>query len=182
MHAQQTGLIINTTKTKVMFFNTSTHACITINNEPLEVVDDFVYLGSLISQDNVAQKDIQHRLGKGRSTYTTLRNIWKSNTFSLKTNHTLVKPVLLYGAECWQITKICRILWPNKISNKELHMKTGCRDVITEIKHRRLKWLGHVLQMPPEWIPKVALRWTPTGKKEERLNCWRWASCGARHS
>ena len=185
-YALQTGLIINTSKTKVMSINTTTQPCITINDELLEVVDDFVYLGSLISQDNAAQKDIQRRLGHARSTYTRLHHIWKSNSYSLKTKirlfNTLVKPVLLYGAECWRITKcdmskvssfyngclrkICRIFWPNKISNKELYMKTGCRDVITEVKHRRLRWLGHVLRMPPERIPKVALRWTPPGKRK----------------
>ena len=26
-------------------------------------------------------------------------------------------------------------------------------------------WLGHVLRMPQDSIPKVALRWTPTGKR-----------------
>ena len=119
-----------------------------------------MYLGSLISQDNAAQKDIQRRLGHARSTYTRLYNIWKSNTYSLKTKirlyNTLVKPVLLYGAECWRVTKcdmskvssfhngclrkICRVFWPNTITNKELYLKTGCRDVITEVKHCRLRW------------------------------------------
>ena len=42
-YAKQTGLIINTTtKTKVMSINTTTQACITINNEPLEIIGDFM--------------------------------------------------------------------------------------------------------------------------------------------
>ena len=87
-----------------------------------------------------------------------------------------------YTSECWCITKcdmskvssfynvclrICCIFWPNKISNKDLHIKTGCRDVTTEVKHRRLRWLGHLLRMPPERIPKVAIRWTPPGIRKE---------------
>ena len=68
-------IIINTTKTKVMSINTTTQTRITINNEELEVIDDFVYLGSLISKDNSAQKDIQRRLGQACSTYTSLHNI-----------------------------------------------------------------------------------------------------------
>ena len=35
-----------------------------------------------------------------------------------------------------------------------------------QIKQRRLRWLGHVFRMPPERIPKVALRWTPPGKRK----------------
>ena len=33
------------------------------------------------------------------------------------------------------------------------------------IQKHRLRWLGHVLRMPQDYIPKVALRWTLTGKR-----------------
>ena len=59
---------------------------------------------------------------------------------------------------------ICNIFWPNKISNDDLYQKTGCISIDLEIKKRRLGWLGHVLRMSPERIPKVALRWTTAGK------------------
>lgn len=42
-----------------MSINRSEQTYITINNEPLEVVNDFVYPGSLVRQDNAAHKDIQ---------------------------------------------------------------------------------------------------------------------------
>ena len=93
-----------------------------------------------------------------------------------------VKSVLLYGSECWRIVKrdinkvnvfhnsclqrICNIFWPNKISNNDLYQKTGCTSMDLEIKKRWLRWLGHVLRMLPERIPKVALRWTPAGKRK----------------
>ena len=91
-----------------------------------------------------------------------------------------MKSILLYGSECWRVVKgdmakidafhngclrkICRIFWPNKISNVDLYKKTGCNSAVLEIKRRRLRWLRHVLRMPGHSIPKVALRWTPPGK------------------
>ena len=48
----------------------------------------------------------------------------------------------------------------------ELHKKTACNSAVLEIKRRRLRWLGHVLRMPNERIPKVALRWTPPGRRK----------------
>lgn len=41
--------------------------------------------------------------------------------------------------------KICRIFWPNKISNRELYRKTCCQSVVMEIKRRRIRWLCYVL-------------------------------------
>jgi len=37
---------------------------------------------------------------------------------------------------------------------------------ITEEKQRRRwRWIGHVFRCPPSAIPKVALSWTPAGKR-----------------
>ena len=194
-YAKQTGLYINQKKTQVMCINTPTVAPITIDGEPLECVEDFSYLGSLISTEFGTQKDIKARLNKARGVFSQLRNIWKSKQYSLKTKLRLynsnVKAVLLYGSECWRVTredmrkvdvfhnsclcKICNIFWPNRISNEELCKKTGSSHMSLEIKRRRLRWLGHVLRMPNERLPKVALRWTPVGKRKRGRpkNTWR---------
>ncbi|KAK2154488.1 hypothetical protein NP493_2181g00005 [Ridgeia piscesae] len=186
--AKQTGLTINTSKTQVMSINTTPTAPVTVNGEPLQFVQDFNYLGSLISKDNGGQKDIKARLGKARCAFAKLQNIWKSNQYTTKTKIRLynsnVKSILLYGSECWRVVKgdmakvdafhnrclrkICRIFWPNKISNVDLCKKTGCNSAVLEIKRRRLRWLGHVLRMPQDSIPKVALRWTPPRKRKRQ--------------
>ncbi|KAK2171021.1 hypothetical protein NP493_1110g00012 [Ridgeia piscesae] len=53
------------------------------------------------------------------------------------------------------LRKICRIFGQIKFLT-----------AVLEIKRIRLRWLGHVLRMPQDSIPKVALRWTPPGKKK----------------
>jgi len=144
-----------------MCINASPESQVNINNIQLDYVENFTYLGSIISKDNTAQKDIKSRLGKARNSFAILRPIWKSNQYTLKTKMKIfnsnVKSVLLYASECWRIIqsdlkkiegcirKICRIFWPNKISNEELFKKTGCCNISLEIKKRRLRWLGHVL-------------------------------------
>ena len=67
------------------------------------------------------------------------------------------------------LRRICNIFWPNKISNNDLYQKTGCTSMqvwILKSRKRWLRWLGHVLRMSLEKIPKVALRWTPAGKRK----------------
>jgi len=51
-YIKQSGLNINTRRSEVMYINTTSTTSITINGEPLEFVEDFTYLGSLISNDN----------------------------------------------------------------------------------------------------------------------------------
>ena len=70
--------------------------------------------------------------------------------------------------------KICQIFWPNEISNVELYKKTGCNSVVLEIKRRCLRWLGHILRMGQEGIPKVALRWTRPGKRKRGRSKATW--------
>ena len=199
--AKQTGLHINQKKTKVMFVNAPTASPITINGEALKCIEDFTFLASLISNNNGAHKDIQACLNIAKGAFSRLRNIWKSRQYSLKTKIRLynsnVKAVLLYGSECWRITKddtrkvdvfhngclrkICNIYWPNKILNVELHKKTDSMNMSLEIKNRRLLWLGHVLRMPENngclrnRKPKVAMRWTPSGKRKRgrKKTTWR---------
>ena len=187
MFAIQTGLNINTNKTQVMCINATPGAPITVSGQNLDYVDEFTYLGSLISKENATQKDIRARLGKAQSVFVRLQSIWKSKQYSLKTKIRLyssnVKSVLLYGAECWRVTvsdmkridafhnrclrKICRIFWPERISNEELHRVTKSNSIVLEIKSRRFRWLGHVFRMAQDRIPKVALGWTPAGKRKK---------------
>ena len=185
--ARRVGLEINAPKTKVMCINTTLDAPLTIAGETLECVDSFTYLGSVISKDGSAQKDIKNRLSKARNAFANLRPVWRSSVYSIRTKlhlyNSIVKSVLLYGSECWQVVetdfhkieafhngclrRICRIFWPRTISNLDLHAKTQSEAIQTAIKKRRLRWLGHVLRMSPNRITRVALRWTPQGKRKQ---------------
>ena len=89
--------------------------------------------------------------------------------------------LLLYGAETWKMTRtisnkldtfqnkclrrIFKIFWPDTIRNEELLRKAKLPTVTTVVKRRRWRWLGHVLRKPPSSIPRIALKWTPDGKR-----------------
>ena len=184
--AKQTGLNISTTKTKTLYINATTPEPIIVDGEPLEKVEDFTYLGSIVSIDEATHKDINTRLGKAQGAFASLRPIWRSKQLRLETKIRIyssnVKSVLLYGSECWRVVqsdmkrldafntrclrRICGIFWPNIISNKDLYKTTKTRCLTDEIKCRRMRWLGHVLRMEPDRTAKIALRWTPPGKRK----------------
>jgi len=72
------SLLINVDKTKVMASNGI--ACrILIQNEPLEQVDTFPYLWSLITNDGECTTEFRTRLNKGQATWRiTAENMEKS--------------------------------------------------------------------------------------------------------
>ena len=61
-------------------------AAIVLNGKSIEDVNNFTYLGSIVSKNGGTNKDIIARLGKARHAFITLR---PNN----------VKSVLLYGSE-----------------------------------------------------------------------------------
>lgn len=105
-YAKQTGLNINGSKTQVMCINSTPNAPIIVNGETVDYVEDFTYLGSLVSKDNATKKDIRARLGKAHRVFARLHSIWKSKQYSLRTKVRLynsnIKSMLMYGSECWQ--------------------------------------------------------------------------------
>ncbi|KAI8504116.1 hypothetical protein Bbelb_181840 [Branchiostoma belcheri] len=64
-----------------------------------------------------------------------------------------------------RLRRILKIFWPNTISNKNLLLKTGLKPVSETLCEHRWRWLGHVCRKPTADLTRVALRWTPQGRK-----------------
>jgi hypothetical protein len=51
----------------------------------IETVENFTYLGSNVSIDGGAAKDVNLRIQKARGVFARMSNIWRANYFSIKT-------------------------------------------------------------------------------------------------
>ena len=75
----------------------------------MEVVTDFIFLGSKIIADGDCSHEIKRRLLLGRKVMTHLDNILKSRDITLPIKVCLVKamvfPVVMYGCESWTVKK-----------------------------------------------------------------------------
>ena len=81
----------------------------------MEIVADFIFLGSKITTDGDCSHEIKRRLLLGRKGMTNLDSILKCRDISLPTKVRLVKamvfPVVMYGCESWTIKKAeCQII------------------------------------------------------------------------
>ena len=78
-----------------------------IDGETMEIVRDFIFLGSKITADGDCSHEIKRHLLLGRKTMTNLDSILKNRDISLLTKVHLVKamvfPVVKYGCESWTI-------------------------------------------------------------------------------
>ena len=123
-------------------FNTDyTAPTITIDNNPLNVVDKFTYLGSTISQNALIDDEISARIGKASGSFGKLiKRLWSERGVRLATKinvyGAVVLPTLLYGCEAWTpyrrhirrldqfhvrcLRRIANIKWQDMIPNTEV--------------------------------------------------------------
>lgn len=174
------GLTISLKKTNVIGQSTGAPPVVTTNNYVLEVVHDFTYVGSTITDNLSLDKEINKRIGKAATTlaYLTTR-VWTNPKLTVKTkvvvNNACVISTLLYGNETWtmyvkqekqlntfnlrSIGCILDICWQDKVTNAEVLSLAGLRSMFTLLRQCRLCCLGYVLHFAGWPHPKSHFVW-----------------------
>ena len=157
-----------------------------MNYEPVEEVTEFQYLGAVISEAGGGTKDLSNRINKARATFIRLKKIWNSKSIKRNTKlrlyKTLVKPVLLYGAEAWKMTqadnkkldtfqskclrRILQIKWQDHVSNEDVMKRANVKEISRVVKERRWKFIGHTLRKEQGNDCVTAMTWAPEGKRK----------------
>ena len=106
--SEKVGLKLNIEKTNIMASGPITSW--PIDGETVEIVADFIFLGSQITADGDCSHEIKRRLLLGRNVMTNLDSILKSRDITLSTKVCLVKamvfPGVMYGCESWTIKRV----------------------------------------------------------------------------
>ena len=104
---EKAGLKLNIKKLKIM-----TSVPITswqIDGERMDIVRDFIFLGSKTTADRDCSHEIKRLLFLGRKAMSNLDSILKSGDITLPTKVHIAKamvfPVLTYGCESWPVKK-----------------------------------------------------------------------------
>ena len=75
----------------------------------MQIVTDFIFLGSKITMDSDRSNEIKRHLLLGRKAMTNLDSILKSRDITLLTKVHIVKvmvfPIVMYRCESWTIKK-----------------------------------------------------------------------------
>ena len=184
--AQQWGLTVSTSKTKGLVVGHHTieeEDPVTVGSDVIEIVPNFTYLGSIITQDGQLESELSSRIAKAARAFGCLReSIFTSRKLSTDANKCVYKAVvistLLYGAEIWNVKAVhlkrlnafhnrcvrcimgvtCYQQWTERITSRQLSNEFGMEGTISDILcSNRLRWLGHVARMEDNRMPKQLL-------------------------
>ena len=105
--SEKVGLKLNIQKTKILVSGPITSW--RIYGETIEIVRDFILLGSKITADGDCSHEIKRCLLPGRKAMTNLDSILKNRDVTLLTKVCIVKamvfPVVIYECVSWTIRK-----------------------------------------------------------------------------
>ncbi|KAK6754463.1 hypothetical protein RB195_013455 [Necator americanus] len=192
---QQHGLHLNTSKTEYMECGPRIEdGSIRVDGTELNKVNCFKYLGSKVTSTG----DIDQ---EGRARFNAAWMKWKMATGVLcdkkvpvrlksKIYRTVVRPVALYGCECWPTTKALeRVLhamemrmlsWTigvtlkEKVSNDTVRSIFGVVPITEKMKEARLRWFGHVLRREEDSVAQTALKLDVSGVRPRGRPKIRW--------
>jgi len=132
------------------------------------------------------EEEIKERIASGNRFFFANKMIFQNKIITRKTKarlyHTVIRPVAVYGSECWVLTEnikqkllvferrlLRRIFCPTQKTNGEWRQKTNeelekvinHEKIVRHIKRKRLSWVGHVERMPDERVVKSIYKWKP---------------------
>ena len=161
------GLTISLKKTNVSAQDVSQASEIKIGDHTLDIVDEFTYLGSIISMNLCLDSEISRRIGQASGTMSKLT---KTENTKMHIYQACVLSTLLYGSETWTtnmrqerrlnsfhlrcLRRNLGVKWQDHITNSEILSRAGTPSLHSLFSQRRLRWLGHVHRMNIGRIPK----------------------------
>ena len=160
------GLYLNAKKTKVMAVSKNrTNIHIVLNNERLEQVNSYKYLGASITEEGTCTTEIRARLAMARASMLKLANIWndKNITKSMKIRliKALIWPIATYGCESWTINqreeamiqafelwiyrRLLQVTYKEHKTNNWILEQVGqAPQLLNIVKRQKLSYFGHV--------------------------------------
>ena len=170
---------------------------VAVGDEQIEVVDSFCYLGDMMRCEGGAEAAVRCRIGRAWSKWREISSLLVNQSIPLRSRTSIyaacIRPVLVYGAETWALTKKledlmhscdCRMMrymagirWEDRVSNVEVEERCGLGNLVGVLRRTRLRWFGHVSRREEGHIIKRAMDLEVGGRRPAGRPRRRWRQC-----
>ncbi|KAH0435157.1 hypothetical protein IEQ34_026682 [Dendrobium chrysotoxum] len=194
------GFRLSRSKTEYMECNFSSNrpskGIVTLGDRVINKSTRFRYLGSIVQSDGEIDGDVISRIQVGWLKWRNASGLLCDRKVPLKLKgkfyKMVVKPAMLYGAECWPLkekhnTKLCvaemRMLrWMSgftlrdRIRNEHIREKVGVAPVEDKIRESRLRWFGQIKRRPSDdpvrKVEVLDLTYVKKGRGRPKKTCY----------
>jgi Reverse transcriptase (RNA-dependent DNA polymerase) len=169
------GLRISRSKTEYMttsFAKQVVVGHISMGPDQVRKTTAFRYLGSLMQNNGSLEEETKNRVKAAWSKWREITGVLCDKKMPLwlkgKMYKAVVRPVLLYGSECWSLSKkeekmiavaeMRMLRWMSGISlmehirNEAVREKLKIRAIQDKMREQRLRWYGHVRRREPGYV------------------------------
>jgi hypothetical protein len=139
-----------------------------LNGQVVSKKDTFRYLGSMLQKDRDIDEDLSYRIKAGWLKWCQASGVLCDPRVPLKLKgkfyRTVIRPVMLYGAERWptkrrhaqqlSIAEMCMLRWicgntrRDRVRNDDIRERLGVTPVEEKLVQHRLRWFGHIRRRP----------------------------------
>ncbi|KAJ8714787.1 hypothetical protein PYW08_004768 [Mythimna loreyi] len=174
----EVGLKMNMSKTKVM--TNSSKRSIHVGGENIQYVQEYIYLGQVVSFQARQEKEITRRIENAWKSFWSMKELLKGTlpmSLKRKLMDMCILPILTYGAQTWSLTniqksklKVCQramersilsVKLTDHVRNTTLRSKTQIVDVAQKAAQLKWDWAGHVCRMSSELWARKTQDWCP---------------------
>ncbi|KAK0153213.1 putative uncharacterized transposon-derived protein F52C9.6 [Merluccius polli] len=172
------GMRISTSKSESMVLNRKRVECtLRVGDEILPQVEEFKYLGVLFT--------IMRTL---HGSVVVKREL--SRKAKLSIYQSIYVPALTYGHELWVMTertrsrvqaaemsflrRVAGLSLRDRVRSSVIREELGVDPLLLRIERSQMRWLGHLVRMPPGRLPGEVFRARPTGRRPRGRPRTRW--------
>ncbi|XP_051789808.1 uncharacterized protein LOC127529636 [Erpetoichthys calabaricus] len=178
---------ISTSKSETMVLSRKRVECpLRVGGEILPQVEEFKYLGVLFTSEGRMEREIDRRISAASAVMRALhRSVVVKKELSRKAKLSIYQsiyvPTLTYGHELWVVPERTRsriqaaeMSFLRRVSGLSLKdrvrssvIREGLRvePLLLRIERSQMRWLGHLIRMPPGRLPGEVFRARPTGRR-----------------
>jgi hypothetical protein len=191
------GMRLNLSKTEYMECGTQTGASIVVDGVTLTKTTDFRYLGARIASDADTSLDARARVNAAWLKWRQVAGVLCDRRIPLRLKtriyETVVRPVALYGSECWPVTgkhermlhamEMRMLRWAHGVTrldhirNDEIRQAFKVAPIQQKMREARLRWFGHVARASGDSVAGRALEINPEGRRRRGRPRKRWQDC-----